>query len=280
MKGEHASTGEVARLNTTDQKMIFEKKALNHLFDDAIDELEVTFDIYFEVERYRPRCVHVVRRMFYSGIKEGKVLVLGSNERPFTMLLRKMGFQAEGLSFHPVMNEGEGTTMQKVSSYVQAIRNVQGEYDTIICDDVLQHIESPLEILEILNDHLKPGGVLMVTTPNAARGTSRLRLVSGRNVYPWPFGGESPDGHVQRLLPYREYTLSELDTFVKNIGFGLIKSEFIIGIREKANTWPPLPIKEYFFQIIFLAVQKIAAPLRTFLFVAARKPLVQRKLND
>jgi SAM-dependent methyltransferase len=280
MKREYVSMGEETRLNATDRKMIFEKKAVNRLFDDAIDELEVTFDIYFEIERYRPRCVHVVNRMFFSGMKEGNVLVLGSDERPFTMLLRKMGFQAEGLSFHPVIHDEKGSAIQEGSAVVQAIRNVQGKYDTIICDDVLQHIESPPEIFEILNDRLKPGGVLMVTTPNVARGTSRLRLVAGRNVYPWPFGGESPNGHVQRLLPYREYTLSELNTFVKNIGFGLIKSEFIIGMSVKANTWPPLPVKEYFLQIIFLAIQKIAAPLRTFLFVAARKPLVQRKRND
>jgi hypothetical protein len=67
---------------------------------------------------------------------------------------------------------------------------------------------------------------------------------------------------------------------VKNIGFGLIKSEFIVGMSVKANTWPPLPVKEYFLQTIFLAIQKIAAPLRTYLFVAARKPLVQRKPHD
>ena len=260
--------------------MIFEKKALNRLFDDAIDELEVTFDIYFEIERYRPRCVHVVNRMFYSGMREGNVLVLGSNEKPFTMLLHKMGFQAEGFSFHRELQDEKVDTIGKVSGDFQVIRNLQGEYDTIICDDVLQHVESPNVLFEILNDHLRPGGVLMVTTPNVARGTSRLRLVSGRNIYPWPFGGESLNGDVQRLLPYREYTLSELDILVKNIGFGLIKSEFIVGMSVKANTWPPLPVKEYFLQTIFLAIQKIAAPLRTYLFVAARKPLVQRKPHD
>jgi len=260
--------------------MILDKRALNHLFDDAIDELEVTFDVYFEIERYRPRCVHAVNRMLFSGMREGNVLVLGSNEKPFTMLLQKMGFQAEGFSFHPALKDETADTIGKVSADFQIIRNLQGEYDTIICDDVLQHVDSPPEIFEILKDHLRPGGVLMVTTPNIARGTSRLRLVSGRNIYPWPFGGESLNGDVQRLLPYREYTLSELDTLVKNIGFGLIKSEFIVGMSVKANTWPPLPLKDYILQTIFLAIQKIAAPLRTYLFVAARKPLVQRKPND
>jgi SAM-dependent methyltransferase len=260
--------------------MIFKKKALNHLFDDAIDELEVNFDIYFEIERYRPRCVHILNRMLYSGMSKGNVLVLGSNEKPFTMLLNKMGFQAEGFSFHRPLTDEKVDTIGKGSVDFQVIRNLRGEYDTIICDDILQHVESPTEIFEILKDHLRPGGVLMVTTPNIARGTSRLRLVSGRNIYPWPFGGESTNGYVQRLFPYREYTLCELDTLVKNIGFGLIKSEFIVGMSVKANTWPPLPVKEYFLQTIFLAIQRLAAPLRTYLFVAARKPLVQGKRND
>ncbi|MHA2283536.1 MAG: class I SAM-dependent methyltransferase [Promethearchaeota archaeon] len=264
----------MTRPNTIDGLSI-NQKALNSLFDDAIDELEITFDIYFEIERYKPRCVHVLNRLLTSGTREGKILVLGSNEKPFTMFFKKMGFQVEGHSFNPTLKDAKENERETTSSMALMIGNLPQEYEAIICDDILQFFECPAETLAMLKDHLKPGGVLTVTTPNAVRGTSRLRFLAGRNIYPWPSGdGNEPvEGNDQRSLFYREYTLPELDMLVKDIGLGLIKSEFIIGKTVKANMWPPMPVKEYVMQIIFLAFQKIAAPLRNYIFVAARKPL-------
>jgi SAM-dependent methyltransferase len=254
---------------TMDEKMSINKKALNSFFDDAIDELEITYDAYFEIELYRPRCVHTVNRLLSSGIRDGKVMVLGSNEKPFSMLLEKLGYQVESFSL-PLNYHKEGAC-ETAFAIIQKIRNSQSEYDIIICDDILQHLPSPADTLSVMKDHVRPGGVLTVTTPNIARGTSRLRLLTGRNVYPFP--NESLETNTQRLMPYREYTLRELELLVRNGGFELIQKEFIIGTYVNANRWPPMPVKEYFLQKLFLFVQKIVAPFRNYLFVTGRRPL-------
>jgi hypothetical protein len=247
------------------------RKALNSLFDDAIDELEITYDVYFEIERYRRRSVHIADRLLSKGTRQGKVLVLGSNEKPFAMMLDKLGFQAEGFSLHQKLeydNKNEGATM---SSVLREIRDLQSEYDIIICDDVLQRLVSPSDTLKMLRDHLRPGGVLMVTTPNMARGTARLRLLTGKNICQPVACDESPEDEDKQIMPYREYTLRELEMLVKDAGLELTESEFIIGMNVNANIWPPMPVKEYFFQKLFLAVQKIAPPLRNYLYAAGRR---------
>ena len=254
-------------------EFVLNKKQLNSLFDDAIDELEITYDVYFDIERYRPRCVHTMHRLLSSRIEGGKVLVLGSNEKPFTMMCEKLGFCAEGFSFNPTANNVNENENRTASSATEIIKDMKGDFDIIICDDILQNIQYPQDMLILLKEHIRPGGMLMLTTPNVARGTSRMWLLSGRNIYPLPSVSETQEGEVLRLIPYREYTLNEIERLVKDTGLELMQSEFIIGKNVNANMWPPMPVKEYFLQTIFLVVQKIAAPLRSYLFVAARNHL-------
>jgi hypothetical protein len=90
---------------------------------------------------------------------------------------------------------------------------------------------------------------------------------------------ELEEGDGLRLIPYREYTLYELETLLKDTELEFIQSEFIIGSNVNANRWPPMPVKEYLLQLIFLGIQKIAVPLRGYLFVAVRRPFSQEEKN-
>jgi len=38
------------------------------------------------------------------------------------------------------------------------------QYHLITCTEVIEHLKKPLEILKILKNHLKPGGILLITT--------------------------------------------------------------------------------------------------------------------
>jgi len=80
-----------------------------------------------------------------------------------------------------------------------------GTYDLMVCMEVVEHlINPPSSVLRFLSDNLAPGGILIVTTPNAAWLKNRLKLIQGRN----PFEVLNTDrlrmGHI------REYTLDEL----------------------------------------------------------------------
>jgi 2-polyprenyl-3-methyl-5-hydroxy-6-metoxy-1,4-benzoquinol methylase len=80
-----------------------------------------------------------------------------------------------------------------------------GEYDVAVVAEVLEHLHaSPLHGLRLLASALRPGGTLIVQTPNAASLTNRLALLRGRNPFEQIRESRSDPGH------FREYTVDEL----------------------------------------------------------------------
>jgi SAM-dependent methyltransferase len=82
-------------------------------------------------------------------------------------------------------------------------------YDAILLVEVLEHLlVNPLLLFRSIWDHLAPGGLFFLTTPNMARLRNRGLLLFGRSIkengrYPWH--GTPVYGHVV------EFTLDELD---------------------------------------------------------------------
>ncbi len=71
---------------------------------------------------------------------------------------------------------------------------------------------NPLWLFRAIWDHLAPGGLFFLTTPNQARVGNRLRLVLGRSIkengrYPW--AGAPVFGHVI------EFSRQELDLLAR-----------------------------------------------------------------
>jgi 2-polyprenyl-3-methyl-5-hydroxy-6-metoxy-1,4-benzoquinol methylase len=87
-----------------------------------------------------------------------------------------------------------------------------GVFHGILFSEVLEHLRlSPAIILDEFRRILAPTGCLILTTPNIARLTNILKLITGRNVLE-----EFPD-HVksenitEHLTHIREYTMGELE---------------------------------------------------------------------
>jgi len=119
-------------------------------------------------------------------------------------------------------------------------------------------------------------GVLILTTPNIARGEMRLRLLAGKNVYPSVDEELNLDltGNFSRQesIFYREYTLKELEELATKAGLAVIHRRRLIGKKVIDNriTVDLLPVKTYLLRKIYYQFQKAAAPLRTHLFLVAQ----------
>jgi len=81
-------------------------------------------------------------------------------------------------------------------------------YDAIVLAEVIEHLAtSPRAVLECLAGWLRPGGFIVVQTPNALALHKRLRTLAGRNPL-GTAGGVAAPSHSQEH--FREYTLAEL----------------------------------------------------------------------
>lgn len=58
-----------------------------------------------------------------------------------------------------------------------------GSFDVVVCGDVIEHLRDPLTFLERVRPFLRPGGRLLVSTPNIANWAMRLSLLFGRFRY-------------------------------------------------------------------------------------------------
>ena len=58
-----------------------------------------------------------------------------------------------------------------------------GSFDVVLCGDVVEHLRDPVAALARLRPLLKPGGRVVLSTPNIANWAIRLSLLGGRWRY-------------------------------------------------------------------------------------------------
>ncbi len=98
--------------------------------------------------------------------------------------------------------------------------NLAGGYDLIVFMEVLEHLYTPPDlVLRYLSSLLSAGGVIVVTTPNAAWLKNRLKMLRGRNPFETLRANPSDMGHI------REYTAGELEAAFAGTGLRKVRAE-------------------------------------------------------
>ncbi len=255
-----------AQLNKTD---------LQRIFDDALDEIEIDYENYYKVDRYKPLCTYVAGWLLGNRQQRGSVLVLSCFTFPMNLLLRKCGFTVKGIEITQKHEPWSDLGNQTIISDIQALKDESGHYDIIVCDDILQYCEFPVMALQILNDKLNPEGTLILATENAVNGNLRLRLLRGKNIYP-PLNsdltGESRSMEVEKTITqYRGYTLEEAEKLTAEAGFSVNQGSYIIKEKAVEDSLFRIPLLPYFYKRLYYFVQKVFPHLRSHIFIAARK---------
>ena len=106
-----------------------------------------------------------------------------------------------------------------------------GPYDVIVCAEVVEHIHiSPVHVLRMFASWLRPGGRVVVQTPNAAALARRAWLLAGRNPFEQIREDSRQAGH------FREYTVAELVELAARAGLETVHAwrhnYFLTGSRK------------------------------------------------
>jgi SAM-dependent methyltransferase len=127
----------------------------------------------------------------------------------------------------------------------------------LVMAELIEHVYDPRRLLHECHRVLRPGGVLVLTTPNLATLQDRLRFLAGRTPR-----------HVNPLHPYlwlhiRPFTASLLAQVLRDAGFqpAVLKSNYVVWLSS-SGWW-----------LKWRALAKIAPSLGGSLIVAARRQL-------
>ena len=158
---------------------------------------------------YLARSEHVywgVRESLSKVIKnkhDSKILEVGSGLGYLTFSLNKAGYNATGIDISEKAvdqareNYGNLYVCADIYKYANEKAN---SYDLVILTELIEHVEDPLGFMEVVMNLLKPGGKVILTTPNKTIFPNEIIwLTELPPVHCWWFSEQSVKYIAKRL---------------------------------------------------------------------------------
>lgn len=145
--------------------------------------------------------------IYLDGQPRGRLLELPAGEGKSTLEFLKLGYDVVPGDLFPHYYKNDAPPCVK-ADMGKPLPFADASFDYIVCQEGIEHIEAPLSFTRECSRVLKPGGQLILTTPNILHMTSRLAyfLVGHRtfrsgmiNEYQTLVGREGPEmyhGHA------------------------------------------------------------------------------------
>jgi 2-polyprenyl-3-methyl-5-hydroxy-6-metoxy-1,4-benzoquinol methylase len=147
-------------------------------------------------------------------------------------------------------------------------------FDLVVCTEVLEHLpQSPVHALHEMRRVMKPGGKLLITTPNIARSINRAKLLLGKSVtYPLHQLLEN-DGAGSNLYHRhnREYTLKELSTIIIHAHFSVDTATQFVSYTPGRRRVIPDPLWLKAGKTVNYVLMMMVTGLRDTLLVVGKK---------
>lgn len=185
------------------------------------------------------------------GEKNSKIVEFGSIPLLLTTSLKELNFDVQGVDIDPDRFE----TIIKSLNLRVAKANIETEnlplpdnhYDIALFNELFEHLRiNPINTMAEVKRVLKPGGILLLSTPNLTSLKGWINLLL-RNKAPGNMYQEYQKleklGHMGHV---REYTAVELTEFLEQSGF-IVKEVIYRGAPVPKKAWKRLLTDIFFF---------------------------------
>ncbi|MBY0314992.1 MAG: methyltransferase domain-containing protein [Bdellovibrionales bacterium] len=172
----------------------------------------------------------VMSKLRQLKLQIGHLLDFGAGRGDFLKLLMAQSdlkFELHGIDL--MQNHIDG-----VSWYVQDLNNKlkleSQQFDVVTCVEVIEHMENPRHIVRDIYNILKPGGYLILTTPNNESWRAMISyVIRGHFV---SFTDSSYPAHITSL------NRLDLERIFHEVGFTSVDFDFTdMGMVPKLSRW-------------------------------------------
>jgi SAM-dependent methyltransferase len=147
---------------------------------------------------------------------------------PYALILKQLYPESHFACLDPTSTFAEKLQSYGIAHYtVNLLRDIlpvdDNSLDVILFDEVLEHLlTDPMPILLDFYRATKPGGYLLIQTPNVASLLNRIRFAIGINVQAGIHQMLTPQGNEH----VREYSMREVVQLVRATPWQLVKKEY------------------------------------------------------
>jgi 2-polyprenyl-3-methyl-5-hydroxy-6-metoxy-1,4-benzoquinol methylase len=114
-----------------------------------------------------------------------RLLDVGAADGLLARLLTERGWKVTGIEADAVAAKAGAAHCERmiVADLDAGVPPLDGDFDAIVCADVLEHLRQPAAALVALRRSLAPSGDVVISVPNVAHLWVRLSLLAGRFDY-------------------------------------------------------------------------------------------------
>ena len=172
---------------------------------------------------------NLINELDRSGCNVERILDVGNSFQTLMISQLRPDLQIDTVGFLAERYKPDGITKHYSFDVNDAyypdrwiVLDKNSRYDIILFLEVIEHLyTAPEQVLSFLGSLLKPDGIIVIQTPNAASLINRLRLLFGENPYELIRSDRMNPGH------FREYTKLEITKLANQSGF-LVKDLFMM----------------------------------------------------
>ncbi len=103
-----------------------------------------------------------------NRLPRGGLMDVGCGNGGNLAAARQLGWTAQGLEIDPrAVASARAAGLDVRQGDYGRLQEFQGVFDCLICSHVIEHVHAPLALLRAIHAALKPGGVALISLPNA-----------------------------------------------------------------------------------------------------------------
>jgi len=210
------------------------------------------------------REIDALRRTQSQNPQKLRILDVGCFPFDLGAALKKLGHEVWGISSPHEPLKQKNVSIVNIETDPFPYKN--NMFDLVICSEVLEHLtQSPMPALKEMCRVAKPGGHVLITTPNINGSIHVILRLLGRETLPAE-GNKNVYHHHNH-----EYTLSELAKTITTAGWTVKRAVYFIGYppfrRRNRHDNPLFWTSKFINYVVMLAF----ARLRDTLLVIGQK---------